>query len=45
MTDSCIVCECDAIDTSDWYYCAKTCEYVCPWSVKEMHDIKISREK
>ena len=44
MSDSCIICECEAVDTADWYYCEKTCEYICPWCVKEMYNIKQERE-
>jgi len=40
MTDACIVCETEPIDDSDWYRCESTMEVVCPWCVKDMHNIK-----
>ena len=40
MTDSCIVCETEPIDDSDWYRCESIMEVVCPWCVKDMHNIK-----
>lgn len=45
MSDACIVCECEAVDTSDWFYCRKIAEYVCPWCIKEMWQIRDRRSK
>ncbi len=36
MTDSCIICECEPVDDSDWYRCEKTLEVVCPWCIKDI---------
>ena len=40
MSDVCLICECEAVDNSDWYYCEKNCEYICPWCVEDMEKIK-----
>jgi len=44
MTDSCIICECEPVDDSDWYRCEKTTEVVCPWCVVEFRKI-LEKEK
>jgi len=40
MTDSCLICECEPIEDSDWYRCKKTLEVICPWCVNDMIKIK-----
>ena len=48
MTDTCIICETDAISLDDWYLQIKSAhgkiaviECICPWCVKDMIKIKI----
>ena len=36
MTESCIICETEPIDMSDWYRCPKTTEVVCPWCIEDI---------
>ena len=40
MTDSCIICECEPIDDTDWYRCDDTMEVVCPWCVRDFRKIR-----
>ena len=40
MTDACINCECEAVDTEEWYFNKVSMEYICPWCVQEMHKLK-----
>lgn len=40
MSDACIVCECEAVDTEEWYFNKKIHEFVCPWCVKDMKIVK-----
>ncbi len=40
MTDCCIVCETEAVDNADWYYCEKSTEFICPWCVEDIHKIR-----
>jgi len=37
MAKWCFICECEPVDDSDWYHCAKTAEDICPWCVRDMH--------
>ena len=40
MSDACIICECEAVDTEEWFFNKKIHEFVCPWCIKDMHKIK-----
>jgi len=47
MTDSCIICQTEAIDLTDWfiksyevYGQTAVIECICPWCVKEVHQIQ-----
>ena len=42
MTDSCFICQCEAIDISDWYFNEKNYEFICPWCVKDMEKLRES---
>lgn len=44
MVDACKVCECEAVDTTNWFFCEAEQEYVCPWCVKEMYKLKDHKE-
>lgn len=39
MADCCIVCECEAVSVEYWYYCRKTCEWVCNACVEDAHKV------
>jgi len=39
MTDSCYICFCEAVDTSEWFFNDKLYEFICPWCVKEMIEL------
>lgn len=47
MTDSCLICQTEAISLDDWYLKgiitrgkAAVIECICPWCVKDIHTIK-----
>jgi len=45
MTDSCLICETDAISLDDWYICEMTTEVICPWCVKEAYKKGIGKDE
>ena len=52
MTDTCLICQTDAISLDDWFLKIEEAhheiaviECICPWCVKEMIDIVVERMK
>lgn len=39
MADNCIICECEAIDTKEWFFNEYNYEFICNFCVKDLHDI------
>lgn len=40
MTDSCLICQTEPIESDDWFLNPITLEVICPWCVKDMVTVK-----